>query len=148
MQIQGQYYYPASSKSEMRIAHVNNNHIKLLDLRDELKFEQAIAQLALSANLPGLAVELNFTDGGRFVPDDPQFRWPFTTKQQSLAKRITKNKLLIVCTLIFIPVLIWLLLYKAMASSVVERMSEQSFYVIEEMVLEPTSTGDEQQEKS
>lgn len=158
MQIQGQYYYPASSKSEMRIAHLDSNHIKLVDLRDELKFEQAIAQLALSAGLPGLAAELTFSDGGRFVPDDAQFRWPFTTKRHGLAERLEKNKLLILLAVLFTPVLIWLLLYKVvpniavysvdiMPKSMVERMGEQSLYVIEKAALEPTEIADKQQAK-
>jgi len=158
MEIQGQYYYPASSKSEMRIAHLDDSHIKLFDLRGELKFEQTITQVVLSTNLPGLAAELSFSDRGRFVPDDVQFRWPFATKRQGLAERLEKNKLLILCAVLFTPIIIWLLLYKAvpniaaysvdiMPKSMVERMGEQSLYVIENVALEPTEIAVQQQAK-
>lgn len=158
MEIQGQYYYPASTTNEMRIAHLNDSHIKLFDLRGELKLEQTISQLTLATNLPGLAAALSFSDGGRFVPDDVQFRWPFAANRQSLAERLEKNKLLILCAVLFTPIVIWLLLYKAvpniaaysvdiMPKSMVERMGEQSLYVIENVALEPTEATPEQQSK-
>jgi len=108
--------------------------------------------------MAGLADELNFEDGSRFIPLDVNYRWPFKANNHHVMERLEKSKWAILAAVIFTPLFMWLVLYKAVPAiavysvdtlprNVVEQMGEQSFTLIKKIALDPSELPAEQQTK-
>ena len=152
----GCYYYPNSSQHIKSYAHLSHEQITLVDSENTTLLSSTLDDCQLDSPLPGMASELNFADGGRFIPQDVEFRWPFALKEHGLSERLEKNKILIVASVLLIPLLLWLILYRLIPSvavysvnlapgSTIETMGEQTLSVIEKVALEPSQLSTNKQ---
>ncbi|WP_276755187.1 M48 family metallopeptidase [Pseudoalteromonas marina] len=155
MNVQGHYFPNASSNYQLCVAKISGSHVEINHGNEE-PVRYAINKLNLSSAITGLADELSFDDGGRFIPLDVNFRWPFNAKNHHSLERLEKNKWAIITAIVVTPLFMWLMLYKVVPAiavysvdtlphSVVEQMGEQSFAVIKKLALDPTELPDEQQ---
>lgn len=155
MNVQGHYFPNASSNYQLCVAKISGSHVEINHGNDEPVL-YAINELNLSSAIAGLADELSFDDGGRFIPLDVDFRWAFNAKNNHSLERFEKNKWAIIAAIVVTPLFMWLMLYKVVPAiavysvdtlphSVVEQMGEQSFAVIKKLALDPTELPDEQQ---
>jgi len=152
----GYYYYPSSSQHILCSADVIGEQVTLFDNEARPIVTSSTDACTLESPLPSIAPALCFADGGRFIPDDVNFRWPFAHHKHGLAQRLEKNKLLIVASVIFTPILLWLILYRGIPAaavysigfaspSTIEVMGEQSLHVIEKLALAPTELSSDKQ---
>lgn len=154
--IKGCYYYPNSSQHQHCFATINESQIQLVDTQQNTLLSVLITECQIDSPLRGVASELNFADGGRFVPEDINHRWEFTHKKTGMSERLEKSKPLIVASIILIPLLLWFILYRGIPAiavysvslaspATVEAMGEQTLNVIEKVALAPTQIPDEAQ---
>jgi len=152
----GYYYYPSSSQHIQCSAIIIDEHIQLFDNGGRPIVSSSKDACTLESPLPGIAAALCFADGGQFIPDDINFRWPFAHQKHGLAQRLEKNKLLIVASVVFTPILLWLILYRGIPAaavysiglaspSTIEAMGEQSLHVIEKLALAPSELSSDKQ---
>ncbi len=154
--IKGCYYYPNSSQHQHCFATINESHIQLVDAQQNALLSTFITDCQIDSPLRGVASELSFAEGGRFVPDDINHRWAFTHKKTGMSERLEKSKPLIVASIILIPLLLWFILYRGIPAiavysvglaspATIEAMGEQTLNVIEKVALAPTQLPDETQ---
>lgn len=154
--IKGCYYYPNSSQHQHCFATINESQIQLVDTQQNTLLSVLITECQIDSPLRGVASELSFADGGRFVPEDISHRWGFTDKKTGMIERLEKSKPLIVASIILIPLLLWFILYRGIPAiavysvslaspATVEAMGEQTLSVIEKVALAPTQLNDETQ---
>lgn len=157
MHVQGHYFSKASSNYQQVVANISDNLVEISH-DDQLISSYAISDITLTSGLAGLADELRFNDGSRFIPNDVNYRWPFKTNKHDLLERLEKSKWAILAAIIFTPLFMWLMLYKVVPAiavysvdtlprSVVEQMGEQSFTLIEKLALDESELPIEQQTK-
>ena len=155
MHVQGHYFPKASSNYQQGVANISDTCVEI-SYDDQLISSHAISDITLTSGLAGLADELNFNDGSRFIPTDVNYRWPFKTDKHDLLERLEKSKWAILAAIIFTPLFMWLMLYKVVPAiavysvdtlprSVVEQMGEQSFTIIEKLALDESELPNEQQ---
>lgn len=155
-QTTGCYYYPSRSQHIQCSAVINDEQIQLFDNQTNSIVSVSNLDCSFESPLPGIATAVCFADGGRFIPDDMNFQWPFTHHSHGIAQQLEKNKLLIFASVILIPLLLWFILYRGIPAiavysvglaspSMVEAMGEQSLQVIEKIALEPTQLPSEKQ---
>ncbi|MEL0649357.1 M48 family metallopeptidase [Pseudoalteromonas agarivorans] len=157
MHVQGHYFPKASSNYQQGVANISDTLVEISH-DDQLISSYAISDITLTSGLAGLADELRFNDGSRFIPNDVNYRWPFKTDKHNLLERLEKSKWAILAAIIFTPLFMWLVLYKVVPAiavysvdtlprSVVEQMGEQSFTLIEKLALDESELPIEQQTK-
>ena len=157
MHVQGHYFPKASSNYQQGVASISDTCVEI-SYDDQLISSHAISDITLTSGLAGLADELNFNDGSRFIPTDVNYRWPFKANKHDLLERLEKSKWAIIAAVIFTPLFMWLMLYKVVPAiavysvdtlprSVVEQMGEQSFTLIEKLALDDSELPNEQQTK-
>ncbi|TMN85645.1 MULTISPECIES: M48 family metallopeptidase [unclassified Pseudoalteromonas] len=155
MHVQGHYFPKASSNYQQGVANIRDTLVEISH-DDQLISSYAISDITLTSGLAGLADELRFNDGSRFIPSDVNYRWPFKTDKHDLLERLEKSKWAIIAAIVVTPLFMWLMLYKVVPAiavysvdtlphSVVEQMGEQSFTVIKKLALDPTELSAEQQ---
>ncbi len=155
MHVQGHYFPKASSNYQQSVANIRDTLVEISH-DDQLISSYAISDITLTSGLAGLADELRFNDGSRFIPSDVNYRWPFKTNKHDLLERLEKSKWAIIAAIVVTPLFMWLMLYKVVPAiavysvdtlphSVVEQMGEQSFAVIKKLALDPTELPAEQQ---
>ncbi|MDO6464181.1 M48 family metallopeptidase [Pseudoalteromonas carrageenovora] len=157
MHVQGHYFPKASSNYQQGVANIRDTLVEISH-DDQLISSYAISDITLTSGLAGLADELRFDDGSRFIPSDVNYRWPFKTDKHDLLERLEKSKWAILAAIIFTPLFMWLMLYKVVPAiavysvdtlprSVVEQMGEQSFTLIEKLALDESELPIDQQAK-
>ena len=157
MHVQGHYFPKASSNYQQGVANISDTLVEISH-DDQLISSYAISDITLTSGLAGLADELRFDDGSRFIPSDVNYRWPFKTDKHDLLERLEKSKWAILAAIIFTPLFMWLMLYKVVPAiavysvdtlprSVVEQMGEQSFTLIEKLALDESELPIDQQAK-
>lgn len=148
--IYGCYYYPNSSQSIHCSALISEQEIQLIDDSNDPVITTSISCCELSPPIPGLAHDLILKNQGRFVPSDIYFRWPFADKKHSWAEKLEKSFLLILLSILLVPLLLWLILYRGIPAiavysveiappSMVEEMGQQSLTIIKKTLLSPTT---------
>ena len=154
--IKGCYYYPNSSQHQHCFATINESQIQLVDTQQNTLLSTFITDCQIDSPLPGVASELSFADGGRFVPEDISHRWVFSQNIQGISERLEKSKPLILASVILIPLLLWFILYRGIPAiavysvglappATIEAMGEQTLNVIEKVALAPTQLPNETQ---
>ncbi|WP_338364737.1 M48 family metallopeptidase [uncultured Pseudoalteromonas sp.] len=157
MRVQGHYFPKASSNYQLSVANISDTLVEISQ-DDALISSYTISDITLSPGLAGLADELSFSDGSRFIPTDVHYRWPFKADKHNRLERLEKNKWAIIAAVIFTPLFMWLMLYKVVPAiavysvdtlprSVVEQMGEQSFTLIEKLALDESELPIDQQIK-
>ncbi|MET6758195.1 M48 family metallopeptidase [Pseudoalteromonas sp. NCIMB_1079] len=157
MHVKGHFFPIASSNYQVCVATISDTHIDVIN-DEHVIARHAISSLNLSSGMAGLADELNFEDGSRFIPLDVNYRWPFKANNHHVMERLEKSKWAILAAVIFTPLFMWLVLYKAVPAiavysvdtlprNVVEQMGEQSFTLIKKIALDPSELPAEQQTK-
>ena len=91
MHVQGHYFPKASSNYQQGVANISDTCVEI-SYDDQLISSHAISDITLTSGLAGLADELNFNDGSRFIPTDVNYRWPFKANKHDLLERLEKNK--------------------------------------------------------
>tara|TARA_R110001606_G_scaffold69557_5_gene159000 strand:+ start:13538 stop:14560 length:1023 start_codon:yes stop_codon:yes gene_type:complete len=157
MHVKGHYFPKASSNYQECVASISDTHIDIK--HDEyIITRHAITELNLNSGMAGLADELSFTDGSRFIPLDVNYRWPFKSNNHQIMERLEKSKWAILAAVILTPLFMWLALYKAVPAiavysidtlphNVINQMGEQSFTVIKKLALDDSELPVEQQTK-
>jgi len=151
--IAGQYYYPKSSKSECAQLVISEDSVSLL-LEEQSGVVTSGADIQWRATIPGVALEADFIDGGKFIATDRHER---LHQRRSRLETFEKNMPLIVASVFLVPFLMWFILAVAMPKlaeesvafipqSVPNQMGEQSFKIIEELFLSPSELDVEKQE--
>ena len=157
MHVQGHYFPKASSNYQQGVANISDTLVEI-SYDDQLISSHAISDITLTSGLAGLADELRFNDGSRFIPIDVNYRWPFKADKHDRLERLEKSKWAIIAAVIFTPLFMWLMLYKVVPAiavysvdtlprSVVEQMGEQSFTIIEKLALDDSELPIDQQAK-
>ncbi|MGY8875913.1 MAG: M48 family metallopeptidase, partial [Pseudoalteromonas sp.] len=157
MHVKGHFFPIASSNYQVCVATISDTHIEVIN-DEHVIARHVISSLTLSSGMAGLADELNFEDGSRFIPQDVSYRWPFKENNHHIMERLEKSKWVILAAVIFTPLFMWLVLYKAVPAiavysvdtlprNVVEQMGEQSFTLIKKIALDPSELPAEQQTK-
>lgn len=155
MHVKGVYFPKSSSNYQKCVAIIYDTFIDI-HYDEQPMSSHTISSIDLTSAISGLADELNFSDGSRFIPDDVHFRWPFKKNEHHLIERLEKSKWAILFAVIFTPVFMWVLLNKAVPAiavysvntlphNVIEQMGEQSFSLIEKVALTPSELPQEQQ---
>ncbi|PKF56626.1 peptidase [Alteromonadales bacterium alter-6D02] len=151
--IQGTYYYPASSKAEQAELLVKEGVAQLFLVEKQLDY--SASSLKISSSIPGVAQEVVFEDGGKFVAADSKAR---IHAKPSMLERLESHKPLIAFSIVGVPLLLWfcfaVVMPRMAAASVVlvpdavsETMGEQAFDIIEELMLKPSELAQERQQQ-
>ena len=109
-----------------------------------------------SSAIPGLPVELVFSSGARFIPDDPDYRWPYLTAKQRLPEWLERHWTAVFAAALAVPLFLWFMIrigIPAAAEAVVvfippvisEKMSEQTLTIMDRVMLDPSELPTEQQ---
>jgi Zn-dependent protease with chaperone function len=102
--ISGTYYFAASSQSCAAILHHAASQLTVLDLQGTMLWQGG--EFSTGADLPGLPLEVRFTDGSYFLPDDPKVRLN-QHQTPGLATRLEQHKTVVVLSVLLVPVLLW-----------------------------------------
>ena len=151
--ISGHYYFPNSSKSEHVQLNITNDSLSLRN-ESECLITCLHADIKLGPSIPGVPVEINFEDGGKFVAIDHNQRVNFSS---SNVEKLEKNRPLIIASIFLVPAIMWFILTVAvpqlaeksvtlLPQSVENKMGEQSFEIIDKLFLEPSTLPIERQD--
>lgn len=108
--------------------------------------------------IPGLAVDLEFTDGALFIPDDAQFRWPGLTNNNRLPEWLESHWVTVLSSVIIVPLFLWSMVnyvlpgasHAAVAflpDSVAESMGEQTLYILDKLHFDPSELPESKQQE-
>ncbi|WP_253948870.1 hypothetical protein [Pseudoalteromonas sp. TB64] len=89
MHVKGHFFPIASSNYQVCVATISDTHIEIIN-DEHVIARHAISSLNLSSGMAGLADELNFEDGSRFIPLDVNYRWPFKANNHHVMERLEK----------------------------------------------------------
>jgi len=143
--IEGNYYFPQSNKFEQVQLHITDEALSLFN-NHQCLMTCLSSQAEFSPSIPGIPIQINFDDGGKFVAIDNNQR---IHESKSNLEFLEKNKPLIIASIFLIPALMWFILTIAMPrmaeesvtllpQSVSNEMGEQSFEIINKLFLEPS----------
>lgn len=155
--ISGKYQWSGEARSLAAIAVIASDHIRIQSdegdtlnhcLNEAARFGDAI---------PGLPVDLIFENDGRFIPDDPHFRWPSHKASQRLPEILERNWLTVVIALALVPGFVWLTINKAIPGMseaavplipdiVISTLSQQTLEILDSTYLDDTQLDTEQQQ--
>ncbi len=108
--------------------------------------------------IPGLAVDLKFSDGALFIPDDTQFRWPGLTSNNLLPEWLETHWLTVLSSVIIVPLFLWSMVNYALPGaahaavaflpdSIAENMGEQTLYILDKTHFDPTELSEQKQQE-
>lgn len=108
--------------------------------------------------IPGLPVDLEFSDGALFIPDDSRFRWPGMSNNHRLAEWLESHWITVLSSLFIVPLFMWSMVNHILPSashaavaylpdSIAESMGEQTLYILDKSYFDPTELSDLQQQK-
>lgn len=151
--IEGNYYFPQSNKFEQVQLRITDDALSLFN-GHECLVTCLPSQVTFSTSIPGVPIEINFDDGGKFVATDHHQR---IHKAKLNIELLEKNKSLIIASIFLVPALMWFILTIAMPhlaeksvtllpQSVSNEMGEQSFEIINKLFLEPSVLSVERQD--
>ncbi len=143
----GTYYFPANSQAESAEVRVNGDTLNLY-YQQQCILATSLSLVSVSSAIPGVAQELSFKDGGKFVIDGTQHRLQLGSGAFS-AEALEKNKKLIFSAIFLVPLLLWFSVaialpnlaagsVKYLPDSVAEQMGRQTFYALQKTILEPS----------
>lgn len=152
-QINGQYYYPGNSQFEPAQIKISEETLSVF-FGEKCAFVLNHSQAKLRPTIPGVAAEIDFEDGGKFIANDANQRLAL---YHSTVEGLEKNKPLILASIFLVPFFMWFILTVAMPKlaeesvslipqSVSNQMGEQSFKIINELFLSPSELPVEQQD--
>ncbi|MGB1297229.1 MAG: M48 family metallopeptidase [Psychrobium sp.] len=150
--IHGNYYFPRSSESKSATVSVVSDTVSI-HYDNQCAFIVEQQNVKVSSPIPGVATEIEFDDGGRFIASDASQRLDIGSAQ---LEKLEKNKPLIFASIALIPLCLWFILAVGMPyvadksvalvpQSVPEQMGKQSFNIIEELFLEPSELPEDKQ---
>lgn len=107
--------------------------------------------------IPGLPVDIEFSEGALFIPDDSTFRWPGMSNNHRLAEWLESHWLTVLSSVIIVPLFMWSMLthvlpgasHAAVAflpDSIAESMGEQTLYILDKTYFDPTELSEQQQQ--
>ncbi|MBL4797802.1 MAG: M48 family metallopeptidase [Oleispira sp.] len=108
--------------------------------------------------IPGLPVDIEFSDGALFIPHDNSFRWPAMDRNHRLAEWLESHWLTVLSSVIIVPLFMWSMVnyvlpgasHAAVAflpDSIAESMGEQTLYILDKTYFDPTELSDQQQQQ-
>ncbi len=153
MLIPGNYFEPGCSRSLACTAELIGTRVQLHG-KDGTAL-QCDSDYRVEPGLPGLADELIFAAGGRFIPSEAGFRWPEPGKGDAI-RTLEQNKWAALGALLATPLLLWLIFTRGIPAlavysvewvpdKVIEQAGEQALQAIEALALEPTELDEETQ---
>ena len=156
-QISGIYQWSGEARSVAAIADIAEDHISVRSTEGESLNRCLNEQAQFGDAIPGLPVDLVFSNNDRFIPDDPQFRWSAQKSHQRLPEILERNWLTVVIALILVPGFVWLMINKVIPGaseavvplipdSVVAELSEQTLVLIDKIHLDESRLSSEQQQ--
>lgn len=113
----------------------------------ECLLQVGVDEVRVASPIPGVASELMFISGERFVPNDKAHRWSFANK--GLAEKLERSKAVIAGAVIAVPIALYLMFFHLLPAvatasvafvpdKVVQQMGAQAFVLIEKAMLEPS----------
>lgn len=152
-QINGHYYYPRSSRSELAQLKVTDDTLSVF-FDGKCAFLLNHSQAKVRSTIPGVPAEIDFEDGGKFIANDGLQRLRLSS---SYLEKFEKNKPLIFASIFLVPLFTWLILFVGLPAvaeravplipqSVSNEMGEQSFELISELFLTPSELPEKRQE--
>lgn len=151
-----------SGCAEAFSAHVrfdDENRVYLkLDDNQSLNEQYSGCCVELGAKIPGLPVDILFSDGAVFTPDDQNVVWPNQSTGQSLASFLESNLLIVAVSAILAPLIIWWLIavgipkgalhsVPLIPDSVPNEMGREVFAVMEKFAFEPSVLSTDKKDK-
>ena len=148
--INGTLYRSGSSHACAAQLVVTEQHLNIISNGTE-HCSYNLTEVQLSDAIPGIATEIRLPNGDMFIPADKN--WRLNKQNGSLLSQLESNWLTVVSSIILAPALVYWLIMVAMpalASKSVEwlpesipaYMGEQSFTIIDEAFLSPSSLDD------
>ncbi|MEH6445692.1 MAG: M48 family metallopeptidase [Oceanospirillaceae bacterium] len=143
--IEGIYYFPASSKADqVDLVIIGDTATVYLNNKSILTTQTSL--LSSPSAIPGVPMEIIFTDGSKFVANDSNDRLALFSNK---AEKLEKNRALAFACILIIPCFVWYFItigmpafvansVKYLPDSVAQEMGDQSFYLIKEAFLEPS----------
>lgn len=108
--------------------------------------------------IPGLPVDIEFSDGALFIPDDSSFRWPAMDNNHRLPEWLESHWLTVLSSVIIVPLFLWSMVnyvlpgasHAAVAflpDSVAESMGEQTLYILDKLHFDPSELPQHKQQE-
>ncbi|WP_409525091.1 M48 family metallopeptidase [Nitrincola sp. MINF-07-Sa-05] len=150
LRIEGSFQNARAAKAYHAFAVLEDGRIEVFDADTDQRLHEAASDQYLSGSIiPGLAVDLNFSDGAVFTPLDTGFRWPHQNRRQRLAAKLETNRFSILLAIVLSPILLWWLLAHGIPSlasasvvlvpdDVSKQMGQQTFVALRETALAPS----------
>lgn len=153
-QINGHYYFPNSSKSQLAQLNVTSDSLNIISESQSI-MTCLQADINLRPRIPGVPLEMEFNDGSKFIAIDASQRVNFSS---SYAEKLEENKPLIIAAIFLVPVLMWFILtvivpqiaessVELIPQSVENKMGDQSFEIVNRLFLEPSALPIERQDE-
>lgn len=110
------------------------------------------------ADIPGLPVEVRFSDGAVFTPTDADFRWPRQGRRRGWLTSIERNVPAVVAAALLTPLLFWWVVAIGMPAVAVhtvaliperipQEMGQQTLVILDRLYLDPTALDSRQQQQ-
>ncbi|EPJ49678.1 MAG: hypothetical protein OFPI_23520 [Osedax symbiont Rs2] len=153
-QLAGTYYFPKSSRAASVELLVNGEMVNLYQDKKCIMATNT-AQLSVSSAIPGVALEVDFADGGKFVATNSGDRLSLASGK---LERLEKSVKWVLASVLLVPLLIWfgvaVLMPKLVTESVnylpdevAQEMGEQTFYALKKSILDPSEIAKSDREQ-
>ncbi|MCL1036741.1 M48 family metallopeptidase [Shewanella submarina] len=144
--ITGQYYRAGHSECIEAVLEYSGQGIKVIN-GDTCLEQVGLDEVKVASPIPGVASEVVFISGARFVPRDKHHRWQFG--QSRLAEKLERSKAVIIGAVIAVPVALYVMFFHLLPAAaqasvhfvpdeVIEQMGSQAFLIIEKTMLDPS----------
>ncbi len=103
--VRGVFQFAAAARSTAAVARSDDTGaIQVLQQQDNAGLHYASPeQFDLAAAIPGLPQEVLFADGSRFIPDDPNWRWPSAALRSRWLEWLENHWLAILAAALLVP---------------------------------------------
>ncbi|USD35764.1 M48 family metallopeptidase [Ferrimonas sp. SCSIO 43195] len=133
-----------------RVVVADGQVVLTLEAQTQVHRQAMLEQCQIGDLLPGLAVELQFSDGARFTPDDVDFRWPGMATSQRLIHWLEGHWSAVLVAVVLVPLFLWLMLTRAVPAAadasvsllpevVADTVSEHTLYLMDTTMLKPSA---------
>ncbi|OUS29600.1 peptidase ['Osedax' symbiont bacterium Rs2_46_30_T18] len=153
-QLSGTYYFPKTSRAQSVELLVNGEVVNLYQ-NHKCIMATNTSQLSVSSAIPGVALEVEFLDGGKFIAANSSDRLSLANGK---IERLEKSVKWVLASVLMVPLLIWfgiaVLMPKLVTESVkhlpdvvAQEMGEQTFYALKKSILDPSEVAKADREK-
>lgn len=146
----GSFQAPGHSAVYRARVSVHNERANVtVDLNPDMN-RAMVSDYSFGPAIPGLPVEMHFSDGAIFIPEDPQFRWPDMKAHHTLLSRLESSGWVVAAAAMLTPLVVWWVVAVAMPAaavrsvaiipdSVPQEMGRETLIILDKWLVEPTA---------